>query len=497
MTKIYRKLLLIFFLILSIAMLCFYFIRNKNIHLKKSQFYFTNNSNTDTIPFWFDIRGMMVTHVYTDNDTLNFIIDTGSSYSSIDSTYKKTNTTSQTFQKNSVNIIDAAGHTKKKRITSIKGIKWGNIKIKNEPALIDHSLYYQGTIGNHFLRNFYVKFDLQKNIIILSKKSDLILKKGEKIPFIYGGNAIFVQGILTNPLDKEINSVANFLFDTGYSGSCLSLEDSTYNSLKISKNKESNWVESTQSYYFPKGIYGIDSIKKYSFIDFKFGNKIFKNTIISNPSTGLKMNIIGTNFMSRFRSFSIDYKNKEIYFELPKDEQEGNMKFSATKIKEVPIFYLHTLYSHINSLGISVSLTNFPYTVNSLSLKYKNKIKIGDSLVGIDDNIFDKTVFNKYFDKKRGFKMINDSSSQKEIIIKILGKKNWVDFYFLKNKKLIKISTKRDTLLNPPPNIGYSFYYNPNKAMPYFYRVAVIKTGNEVLCLHYPWETLAKYQKKK
>ncbi len=479
MEKRYTITLTVLFVILLIFLKCQYFSKMNHSIIASNEI--------DTIPFKYDTFGRMITDVHLGNDTLDFIIDTGANNSLINSALIKSEDLKSKKEVNQ-KATDALGHTKKIKKFIIKKMDIGTIKIKNYPVFV-YDKTKMNLLGNNLLSQFCVKFDNEYQRVILSKHSNLIPKKGIKIPLLQKGHLFYIPIILSKSTEPIY-----FLLDTGYETEFF-LDNDTYQVLKLPESKQQKWISPRGYTLFSFGdSYAKDSTVVYSFADFKIGNKLFKNIVVNNPNIKKSGNLVGSVFLSRFRSFTVDYPNKTLYLELPKDYSDTqynvNMTFSKDTITDVPVDYFHMLYHKINSLGINILYDHSPYRVESFTIKYKGKINIGDTLVGVDDKIFYKDIYDKYITKKSDFKVFDDVEKQQNLLFKVLSREISADFYFLKNQKLIKLTATRDTLLNPPPQIAYSCY--PTKGrFPYFALSSTItEKDGRTFAIHYPWSTL-------
>ena len=160
--------------LLLFAFTVLYFI-GRDAQKHKFSILLPDDRDSIVIPFQYHVDGVITTKIILEKDTLDFIIDTGANNSIISPEYLTEKTTHKTvFDWLGLRIRDASGIKRWKPKTTVKDVTWGDIVFNNHSFVVS-DFTFPGLIGGDLLRNFCVKFDNEKNILIL------ILSEEEKI----------------------------------------------------------------------------------------------------------------------------------------------------------------------------------------------------------------------------------------------------------------------------------------------------------------------------
>ncbi len=412
----------------------------------KTTITFDDNKNVVEIPFEYSYDGNIITKCIINKDTLDFIFDTGFSRCFISKKIKGRKLSNSTTK-----ITDVYHFSKSLNNYVIDNINWGEVKINNLHAVKDRLLFQNigGILGRDIIQNMVIKIDNTNNKIILSKNPDKIEKKGIVRDF----NKKTFKVKLT---DEERLKNKYFLFDTGFHGD-LSVDTI------FQDNNATNWEKRKQGafkQYYPEKY----EITSYYIHKLQWDTIIYNN-IFCEYGKSIKRNLIGTSFLRRFKSVTIDCINNKIYFEFPEDRNQ--MIFSNKTINDIATSPLQLIYSKFVSFGLNFH-SKYPHTILGINLdkNYKD-IKMEDTIVGIDDIIFEKYAYDKIPNKQKYHLETNkDKCSDK--LSNIYYKKNNVTFHFLKNGKILSIKTKRDLTFNSIPKKAYCYNPKDKDSLPYF-----------------------------
>lgn len=469
---------------------------------------FPDDRDTVMIPFDYSTNGHIVTKVIIHDDTLNFVMDTGASLSHISlkniskSAYKKT-----FLDRMGSTSTDAVGVKKREPRITLKQLTWDNITVNNLKCSVYDEI--EGIIGGDLLRNFCVKVDNDKNLLVLSEKLDSIPEHFIEVPFIERANCPYLFGRVGTDADSCL-----FLFDTGWGSQELVLNDATQQLQK----PVIHWKEPIYTAFVPKGYYSPDSTIAYYLSEFEFGAKVYKNTILNSVQTEQPVNIIGSVFARRFKSYTIDYPNKKIYFELPDAEkvenlsgdplkdskknenttylvmpEDARMDFSGKEISAVNQSHGNLLFRRINSLGLQFKIhveqepeRNDFIFVSALAVNEANRgINIGDTLVGIDTVLFIQRVISIADSEKLNFHLESDFSQQGRLFFNTFYKAPKVDFHFIKNGKIKTVHAERDNLAETPVTV---YSYGKIESFEPYYKLNYKGEGS--YNIHFTWWSL-------
>ena len=415
--------------------------------------------------------------IVNDSDTVPMLIDTGTSDSFLNSASLQ-NTLRRRI------VFDSGGFAQWLPISRADRINWGELKIENLYVITSN----RNIIGNDILRNFYVKFDFENSEIVLTKNSLLIEKGDIRMPFETTFWGIPKINLSINGEDGY------FIFDTGFDGE-LGVITSFFHSSGLSDLENVEWIGGGFESLFSAGSLIGEDTDYFALVNCRLQDIVFENTLVYHNANIARNNKIGTIFMRRFQSITIDYLNGFIYFKLPEDN--AIVSFSDNPIEAVPIAYLKFLYNHINSFGIEIT-RRYPYSVRRLrknSVFTEKGIEIGDMLVGINQVIFSETVFGKLESARDSFRLETNRSKQQAELNDVFFRRNKATFHFLKNGKLISIDKVRDKILYPAPKLAYGFYsssndldldFAPGGFFAYWHSVH----PNKKFSVHIPWSPL-------
>ncbi len=432
------------------------------------------------IPFEYSRDGFIHTKVLVEKDTMDFIVDTGSTltYIPYSSDIKIVDTLFR--------VVDAVGVKKDVSKVLVKDIKWGSLSIKDLSCGVNEKRKNYGIIGGDILSNFCVQINNAESKILLHKNAPT--QEGDKVikvPFELGnGSNIIIEGALeTSTPEENQKREYSFLFDTGSAFEILFQGKELLPSVR----EEQKWEMIYNSAFSKEG----DTFDATFFLaDFRLKDCLFHNIVGVSATQMKNFNPIGTVFIRRFESVTIDYSNKVVYFKLPKDGK--TLKFPTTNIKNAPTSHFVYLCNTLASFGIRFSGEK-PWVVEGVREDWKDLIAINDTLVGINNTIFNKDAWD--FIKNQGNKSLTDSLEfNQDLRLQVpmfIGSQ--VRFLFLKNKKLITIDAKRKSHLLPKDFV-YSFL---EKSGDYMY--FAINSGRDSLSnysLHYPWASLIQHKKE-
>ena len=373
--------------------------------------------------------------VDNNGDSIRMLIDTGATRSRLlDTDAANTMRTST--------VRDAGGFKRETPLRRVREMRWGGLKIENLLTLND-PLRRRNIIGGDILSNFIVQFDNGNREIILSQNPSAIEKKGIRVPFRRSRNHVILSLALNG---KE----GDFILDTGYRGE-LTVDSTFFYFFGLSGLEKAKWRG-----YLTSPIFMPDSLRgrctaRIALANGKLGDKIFENTIVTHY-TNWRINVIGSAFLQRFSTFTIDYLNGYVYFELP----EGIALLNDNVIETVPPAYINLLRNRINSLGIQFSHRADVSTVSSLLQDGTfARIEIGDTLVGINQTIFKEAAFNKLGTNTDDLFCLETNRFLQRRALNSAFLEDKATFHFLKNGELISIDRVRDRIVYPEPRLSH------------------------------------------
>ena len=372
------------------------------------------------------------TYVVVENDTVRMIIDTGApkslfNYPSVTKTGK-----SRLFG-------DGGNFERLVPIKKVRTMQWGGLTIENLPVVGDTDL---NMIGDDILRHFIVHFDNENREIVLTRNPALIEKRGVRMPFSRGdnNNRVIVSLSLNG---KE----GDFLLDTGYGGE-IKVDSAFFFASGLSNLENVRWKGYLgHSLFFPDSLQG-KGVTYMTLARNELGGMVFDNAIVTH-NIHWHVNVIGFVFLQRFRTFTIDYLNGYIYFELP----ENTSFFADNVIESVPPAYVNFLRNNLNTTGVRFSHNADVSTVAALiDDGALSGIEIGDTIVGVNQTIFNETAFDKLSTNSDLFHL-ETRKFQRVIALLNASIANEVTFHFLSDGEIITINTVRRKILYPEPQL--------------------------------------------
>ena len=408
-----------------------------------------------------------------DGDTLTGIIDTGCSRTILrGSKYQnRKDLLSKTL------VVDAYDSTLHLSQLKIKEFSWGDVYYQNLTVLVDNpeKRFYSpngNLIGLDILSESIVQFDHSSNLIRLSRNKHKLKPRGVRIPCRFDSqNRIFIPITLSN------GKVLDFFLDTGYGGE-----------LRIGKNS----YKVIHSLKKPLQWKFLDNRKivsqEVSLCDISLAGKTYLNTLLLLTDTG--ENLLGVEFLKRFKSVTIDYINKELYFEFPEEYQTFPvMNFKKDTIQAVPLEYLVSILQGYNSYGFDVERRNRVHTITRIEAELEAKnVSRGDTLVGVNNKLF----YRKYLKDFTGRHQVDLCLEQREQDIELnyaLVQTNEATFYLLKNGKPRILHRKRREYLKPVPDFGYSYAPVEGKLVGISLMLYPDNVARK-LSIHIPWAPL-------
>lgn len=433
---------------------------------------FKDKKHVAKISFEYSTMGHITVKCTVKKDTFNFIFDTGANISVISPNIPNDDLITKALgvdihnQKEIVSICRVG-------LIQCGDINFNNLVVAQMPISIKA---VDGIIGRDVLDKLCIKIDNKNKELLLTKNSDLIDKKGVKKSF--------------DPLKSSVSlSLGSdsvecyFLFDTGYVGE-ISIDSNTAHSSTIENLPSTLWK-------IPEyGIFRKQNSERYTTVSF-FLNEVyldtltFKNIILEYDKSKNK-NLVGSVFLRKFKSVTIDYLNHTMFFELPGDNSV--VHFSNKHINNFNLSALNLLYSRIRSLGIRFS-EHPPFVVTELLHHVNNQIvNIGDTLVGIDNVLFIdpkdcKAPLKKSCDWEANI------SKQKDLIHKTLNQKKTTTLHFFVENKLTSQRFTRKKIIQSLPKIAYS-YNNRNQDLSYYAINFAIEPQKNFM-VHIPWASLS------
>ena len=376
-------------------------------------------------------------YVVVESDTVRMLIDTGSTGSSFN--YESAAKTGRIAQ-----VIDGGGISKFMPIRRINKMQWGDLRV--EDLLVAGGTEFN-IIGDDILRHFIVQFDNENQEIVLTQNASLIEKRGVRVPFSRGGNNN--QVLVSLSLNGEEGV---FLLDTGYFGE-LKVDADFFYASGLSDLENMRWRGHLgSSLFLPEYLWG-EGVSYMTLARHELGGMIFDNAIVTH-CIHWHSNVLGFVFLQRFRTFTIDYINGYVYFELP----ERTIFSDDNVIETVPPAYMDFLRRYINSFGIHFqNERDAMHGVSMVSSLLEDdtrfaRIEIGDTLIGINQTAFTEAAFYKLEIETDTF-CLYSSRTKRVLLTNHLNSVNEATFHFLKNGELISINRVRDRILYPEPRV--------------------------------------------
>ena len=434
------------------------------------------------MPLYSDDNHRYFSYVVVNSDTIRMYINTRAALSSLPPT-----ATTRIFRSRFVR--DGNGNLSGFETRRTRKIQWGGVKIRNLWVNIRScsccSPSNHGVIGHDILRHFVVQFDNANHEIVLTKNSALIEKKGVAVSFVSNRRGYPRINLTVN----EKNGV--FLLESR-SNLELAVDAAFFYSSGLSDLKNRQWIRSGgRATFIPEFIPQPQAVTKdyLMLAKAKLQDKMFENVLVAHNERWT--NSIGAGFLHRFRTITIDYLNRIVYFELPQDIQQYpvSMLFSGTEITAHPIEYLRRFFDRYNSFGF-LPFWEPPFTIRSLEINSEfGVLTIGDTLAGINQTFFSQRALDKMI-PNANYELIGTRAGQRAKLFSTVSQATEATFHFLRDGEIITINAEREKFLYPVPVAGYSFGWRRN--MRHFANIDFPVEPTTNMTIHFPWASLSK-----
>ena len=359
----------------------------------------------------------------------------------------------------------------------LQDFTWGDVHLQDLRVAVDDGGNKAGRnvlgsiIGNNVLKGSILQFDHENNQIKLSRNKKKLKGRGIAIPCRFNDrNRIFIPLILPNGERIEC------LLDTGFPGELLINTDSC----------EVNTFTPKPLCWKNEG----DMNDMISLCDISLAGKIYPKSSIYLFPRGRGGHLLGVSFLRRFKSVTIDYIERKLYFEFPEEYQAiPVMNFKKDTIQVVPLEYLASILQDYNSYGFDVERRNRVHKITRIEAELEaQNVSLGDTLVGVNNKLF----YRKYLKDFMGRHQVDLCLEQREQDIELnyaLVQTNEATFYLLKNGKPRILHRKRREYLKPVPDFGYSYAPVEGKRAG----ISLCIYPNNVtrkLSMHIPWAPL-------
>jgi Aspartyl protease len=316
----------------------------------------------DTIPFEY-VRNKMIVQVKINGQSKRFIFDTGATLIISDQIQEEMR---NPFLGKNLQI-DATQRQKQISVVNVKEFNLGNLTFQNIPSVVTEikstnfltCFNYDGFIGSNVLRNCIVQIDVDKKHIILTNNINKL-----NIQNAYKNNLTLDNQ--SNPfVELNLNNKIKFtaLFDSG-------ADDFITISSKINQkalNKGYSKVLNQGYGIGAVGMHGLGDAENKSRTlcsNIKFGNTEITD-FITEVSTK-SYNAVGMQ-LADYGTITIDYINKQFYFEAKKQSQ---------------------LYKHQKTIGFSFQPEDTYYSIGNVwsgTQSEKIGLKSGFQILKLDD----------------------------------------------------------------------------------------------------------------
>lgn len=406
-----------------------------------------------------------------DGDTLHGVLDTGADRTIISG--KQYQDSASLLPKVPIrNAHDSIMHWHE---LELRDFIWGDVHLQDLRVAVDDGgnkaggNVFSSIIGLDVLRTSILQFDHENNRIKLSRNKKKLRGRGIAIPCRFNDrDRIFIP--LTLPNGERIEC----LLDTGFSG-------------ELQINTDSCEINTfAQEPLYLKGEGGMnDTI---SLCDISLAGKVYPKSSINLSTRG--EHLLGVNFLRRFKSVTIDYIERKLYFEFPEEYQAlPLMNFKKDTINAVPLEYLASILQDYNSYGFDVERRNGVHTITRIEAELEaENIGLGDTLVGVNNKLF----YVKYLKDIKDSNQVDLCLENREQDIELnyaLVQTNEATFYLLKNGKPRILHRKRREYLKPVPEFGYSYAPIETKRAG----ISLCIYPNNIirkLSIHIPWAPL-------
>lgn len=408
-----------------------------------------------------------------DGDTLRGGLDTGADRTVVEGRYHKRE---DLLPKAPIrNAHDSIMHWHQLRL---KDFKWGDVHMQNLIVYVNDggnaATGYKDTsvLGRDVLQGSIVQFDHENNLIRLSRDKRKLKGRGQEIPCRFDDrDRVFVPILLPN------GEVLDFLLDTGFSGELMiNTKTSKINGIF---EKPLVWHKQEKQRILSGTI---------TLGDISLGGKVYPKSSITLETRG--GHLLGTHFLSRFKSFTIDYIEKKLYLEFPEEYPTfPQMNFKRDTIDAVPLDHLATILQDYNSYGFQIERRGGVFTIPRIEASLEAKqISLGDTLIGVNKKLF-AAQYQGYFVGQDKVELCLDQREQDIENNYALAQSNKATFYFLKNGKPRTLQLERMKYLKHVPTFGYTYTPSPQKREG----ISLMLYPNNItrkLSIHIPWSPL-------
>lgn len=390
------------------------------------------NDNTNTEKYHIDYM--------IDDKIYSGILDTGSDITTIivqDSTAKSGRVSYVIRYDGKFDTLDLKGFHR---------VKLGKAEIINQRIYLEtnNKIFSKSNIlGRNILRGAVIQIDNYNNCIKLATNDNKIEPKGMPIECRFDEKDNVYVYLKIKGEKRE------FLIDTGFYDE-IAIGNDKYNS-DIFKNSI------TVTFDIKENIN-----EKLTLCDVSLGGKTFKNCNIKSGTTPFYL--LGTKFLSRFKTITIDYINKRLFMELPESHTfNDKIKFDFDKdtINAVSMEWLFALYKRYNAYSIDIMQMGDIYKVISTSLLSNSELKdfdltVGDTIIGVNNYLFTDKYLSQ-FDNRHEYRVLVDNDEQLNHLTNTMWLKSEGLFHYIKNGKAKSIKLKRRKFLVNEQNIAYTY----------------------------------------
>lgn len=415
-----------------------------------------------------------VTYV-VDGDTIRGIVDTGADVTTVEGKHFLEREDLLPKQP----IINAYDSIMQWHRLKVKELSWGNVRLYDMYVSVDDGGNRAGgdggVVGRDVLRGSIVQFDHESNQIKLSRNEAKLKGRGQVIPARFDeADKIFVPITLPNGETLE------FHLDTGFAGE-----------LRLStKNYKGSYTFRDPLVWKVLGKRGASEVEVRSLCDITFGGKVYPNSRLLLENVG--RNLLGVQFLKRFKSVTIDYINKKLYIEYPEKYTlpgVGDINFEKDTIDAVPREYMTDILQIYNTYGFEVERRNLVHTITHIEADLEaEKISLGDTLVGVNNKLF-YLKYLKDLEGKSKVELCIDHRDQDIELNYAIAQMSEATFYVLKNGKARVLHRKRRKFLDSVPVFSYTYSRKP---IPLVGISLMLYADNVTrkLSLHIPWAPL-------
>lgn len=415
-----------------------------------------------------------VTYV-VDGDTIRGIVDTGAGVTTVEGKHFLEREDLLPKQP----IINAQDSIMQWHRLTVKELSWGNVRLYDMYVSVDDGGNRAGgdggIVGRDVLRGSIVQFDHDSNLIKLSRNEKKLKGRGQVIPARFDeADKIFVPITLPNGETLE------FHLDTGFAGE-----------LRLStKNYKGSYTFREPLVWKVLGKNGAPEVEVRSLCDITFGGKVYPNSRLLLDNVG--GNLLGVQFLKRFKSVTIDYINKKLYIEYPEKYTlpgVGDINFEKDTIDAVPREYMTDILQNYNTYGFEIQRRGSLFVVTHIEAALAREgIGLGDTLIGVNNYLFDAKYLGE-LRKSAKVELCLDQRGQDVELNYALAQMNKVTAYFLKHGRPRVLHLSRRQYLQHVPTFGYT--YSP-KPIPLVGISLMLYADNVTrkLSLHIPWAPL-------